>query len=43
MRKMQLGFGIVAAIVAAAIIYEIDRNDSDWPPAPPAPRRPVRR
>jgi multidrug efflux system membrane fusion protein len=28
MRKMQLGFGIVAAIVAAAIIYEIDRNDS---------------
>jgi multidrug efflux system membrane fusion protein len=28
MRKLQLGFGIVAAIVAAAIIYEIDRNDS---------------
>ena len=27
MRKMQLGFGIVAAIGAAAIIYEIDRND----------------
>jgi multidrug efflux system membrane fusion protein len=26
MRKMQLGFGIVAAIVAVAIIYEIDRN-----------------
>ena len=28
MRKLQLGFGIFAAIVAAAIIYEIDRNDS---------------
>ena len=34
MRKMQLGFGIVAAIVAAAIIYEIDRNDSGLAPGP---------
>ena len=34
MRKMQLGFGIVAAIVAVAIIYEIDRNDSGLAPGP---------
>jgi len=34
MRKLQLGFGIVAAIVAAAIIYEIDRNDSGLAPGP---------
>jgi multidrug efflux system membrane fusion protein len=31
---MQLGFGIAAAIVAAAIIYEIDRNDSGLAPGP---------
>jgi membrane fusion protein, multidrug efflux system len=34
MRKMQLTFGVVAAIVAAAIIYEIDRNDSGLAPGP---------